>query len=146
MNYFYRENFPIYSNYIHVHSFLVHFLQGQRKLVYVYPLVSTMFMFLFLLLFLFLLDWCLQEPSICWAYTSGGTSIYTVQSDLIVGLCPYPTREERVWGHSADSSGLLSGEKFPSANHIVENTICGCNTGNPWLLQHNDTAVFGGVN
>ena len=29
--------------------------------------------------------------------------------------------------------------EFPSANHIAENTICGCKSGNPWLLQHHDS-------
>ena len=33
---------------------------------------------------------------------------------------------------------LLSVENFPSGNHIAENTVCGCNTGNSWLLQHDD--------
>ena len=55
-------------------------------------------------------------------------------------------RGEGLGAFRADSSGLLSGEEFPSANHIVENTICGCNAGNPWLLQRDDTALFGGVN
>ena len=37
---------------------------------------------------------------------------------------------------------LLSGENFPSTNHIAINTICKCNSRNSWLLQHNDTALF----
>ena len=57
--------------------------------------------------------------------------------------CPDPTWEERVWWHSTDPLGfLLSAENFPNANHNMENTICGCNTGNPWALQHNDTAQW----
>ena len=33
---------------------------------------------------------------------------------------------------------LLSVENFPTGNHIAENTVCGCNTRNSWLLQHDD--------
>ena len=33
---------------------------------------------------------------------------------------------------------LLSVENFPTGNHVAENTICGCNTRNSWLLQHDD--------
>jgi len=36
--------------------------------------------------------------------------------------------------------------EFPPANHIAENTIFGTNTENPWLLQHDDTALFWNVN
>ena len=48
-----------------------------------------------------------------------------------------PLKRRRVRWHSANPlgfRGLLSGEIF----HLpIENTICGCNTRNPWLLQHN---------
>ena len=37
---------------------------------------------------------------------------------------------------------MLFRENFPTANHMGENTICDCNTVNPWPLQHNDTAYF----
>ena len=55
-------------------------------------------------------------------------------------LCPDP-----IWSGDIGlipRASLLSGEKFPSANHIAENTVCSCNIGKPWLLQHNDTALF----
>ena len=29
-----------------------------------------------------------------------------------------------------------------TANHVAESTICGCSTGNSWLLQRDDTALF----
>ena len=36
--------------------------------------------------------------------------------------------------------------EFLTTMHIAENTIFGSNTGIPWLLQHNDTALFQNVN
>ena len=50
------------------------------------------------------------------------------------------------WKFSNVLHFLHFGEEFCSANHIAEPTICGCNTGNPWLLQHNDTALLWHIN
>ena len=46
------------------------------------------------------------------------------------------------WKFSNVLHFLLYGEEFCSVNHIAEPTFCGCNTGNPWLLQHDGTALF----
>ena len=56
---------------------------------------------------------------------------------------PVPERRRSgdVWLISLAS--LTSAENFPTVDHIAENTICGCNIGNPWLLQHDDTTLCG---
>ena len=63
-------------------------------------------------------------------------------------LCPDPTSEEMVWWRLADPSGFINvdhflGENFPTTNHIAENTICSATPEISWLLQHDDTALFG---
>ena len=83
----------------------------------------------------------------CMSYTSWYnfcvTKFNMIQVNTFPSLVPIdPTQEEKVWWCLANSSGLgfdYFWENFSSTNHIAENTICDCNTGNPWLLQHDDS-------
>ena len=63
----------------------------------------------------------------------------------MVVLCSDPTREESVWWRLADPLGFINVDWFLrriSSAPITLKKHCGCNTGNPWLLQCDDTALF----
>ena len=52
------------------------------------------------------------------------------------------------WGEGLVMFGWFLGllafcREFLTTNHFAENSVCSCNTGNPWLLQHDDTNYFG---
>ena len=56
---------------------------------------------------------------------------------------PHPVR----W-HSTNPLGFITVDCFLQRlfQPIAEKAICGCNTGNFWLLQHDDTTLFCNVN
>ena len=74
------------------------------------------------------------------------------RSRMVISLVPRPTLTRGETSTDTSGAGFINidcflggggggggGGNFPTANQIAENTICGCNTGNPWLLQHDDT-------
>ena len=76
-------------------------------------------------------------------YATWYSAVHTIWIALV--SCPDPTPR----GEGLVTSSwflrlywLLSAKKFPTAYHIIEDTIWGCNTGNSWLLQHVDAAPF----
>ena len=71
-----------------------------------------------------------------------------IQVNTFLVSFPDPSKEEResgdIWPIPLASLTLnIFWEEFSSANLNAESTICGCNTGNPWLLQHNHNSFFG---
>ena len=71
-----------------------------------------------------------------------------IQVNTFLVSSPDPSKEEResgdIWPIPLASLTLnIFWEEFSSANLNAESTICGCNTGNPWLLQHNHNSFFG---
>ena len=61
----------------------------------------------------------------------------------MVSFVPRRHLRERVWWHLG---WLLSGEKFLSAKSHCRKNNLQCTTGNSWLLQQGDTALFWRVN
>ena len=66
---------------------------------------------------------------------------------VCVCMCVWETYElHPYWKFSNVLHFIIFWRGIRFANHIAEPTICGYNTGNPWLLQHNDTALLWHIN